>query len=179
MTNADRNGRTIRVPDIIYKQQWKEKRKMFDQLSGRRRFRHAVGRLIEAGRRQLASGPPERFLSDTISELRNAHDWRVSSTHKLIKSRQLGSSQSERILDNLLVQLSLEFEDDLAHSNTRSPVIKTTLSLSHTRLVSGSIDTNVCRDACVEAVLHTTQALTDDIFANFELCGADATVVIE
>jgi hypothetical protein len=152
---------------------------MSRQLLWRRRFGHAVGRLIKTGSRQLTSRPPECLRGDTISKLGNAHDWRVSSTDKLIKSRQLVSSQSESILDNLLVQLSLEFEDDLADSNTRSPVIETTLSLSHTRLVSGSVDTNVCRDACVEAVLHSTQALTDDIFANFELCSTDATVVIE
>jgi hypothetical protein len=157
----------------------KKSKSMTCQLLWRRRFRHAVGRLIKAGRRQLTSWPPERLLSDTISKLGDAHDWRISMTHKLIHSRQLGSSQSESILDNLLMQLSLEFEDDLADGDTRSPVIETTLSLSHTRLVSGSVDTNVCRDACVEAVLHSTQAFTDDIFANLELCSTDATVVIE
>jgi hypothetical protein len=154
-------------------------RKMPRQFSRRRRFRHAVGRLIKTGRRQLTSRPPERLLCNTISKLCDAHDWRVSSTNKLIKSRQLVSSQSESILDDLLVQLSLKFEDDFADGNTRSPVIETTLSLSHTRLVSGSVDTNVGGNACVEAVLHSTQALTDDIFANLELCSADATVVIE
>ena len=164
---------------ISYTSSEKESKRTFHQPLGRRRFRHAVGRLIEAGRRQLTSRPPQRLLSDTISKLGDAHDRRVSSTHKLIESRQLSSCQPESILDNLLVQLSLEFENDLADGNTRSPVIETTLSFSHTRLVSGSVDTNVCRDACVEAVLHSTQALTDDILANLELCSTDATVVIE
>lgn len=167
-----------KVPSILCIQQKGKIRRYHHQTLRRRRLGHAVGRLINAGRGQFTSRPPEHLLCNTISELCNSHNRRVSSTHKFVQTRQLVSSQSESILDNLLVQLSLELENDLADGNTRSPVIKTTFSLSHTRFVSGSVDTNVCGDAGVEAVLHATQALADDIFTDFELCGADTTVVV-
>lgn len=93
-------------------------------------------------------------------------------------TRQLVASQSERIPHDLLVHLPLQLEQNLAHRHSAGPMIKASLSFTHTRLVAGGVDTDICRNTHVQAELHTTEALADGILSNLELLGRDATVVV-
>lgn len=93
-------------------------------------------------------------------------------------TRQLVPCKSKCIFDDLFVQISLNFEDDLAHCHPRRPPIKTTLSLSHTALISTRVHTNVGRDAHVEAELHSSEPLADGFLSDAKLVCADTAVVV-
>ena len=177
-------------------------------LLGRTRsgLRHTISRDRNTRGLEDLSRPPEEFFGDSVAQLGDAHDRRVTLLHKLvlayqvisisiqpasespnqprsgkstILTRQLVSSQSKSILDDLLVQIALQLENDLADRHPGGPIIKTSLSLSHSALVSGRVDTDVGADARVQHVLHSPQPLPDDILAVLELGGRDASVVVE
>lgn len=82
-------------------------------------------------------------------------------------TRQFIARQPKRVLDNLLMQIPLNLKDNLTHRHPGRPAIKTSLSFTHTHIVAGGINTDVCSDAHVQAVFHTTQPFADRVFGDF------------
>lgn len=128
-------------------------------------------------RNHLPSSPQTLFC-DTVSKLRNAHNRRITLLHKLVQTRQLVPRQPESILDNLLVHVSLDLKQNLADVGPARPVVETTLSLTHTLVVSGGVDTNVGGCAVVEAVFHASKALLDRLVGDFELLRGNTSIVV-
>jgi len=76
------------------------------------------------------------------------------------------------------MQISLDLKDNLANRHPRRPMIKATLSLSHSDIVTARVHANVGRYPHVHAELHATQSLPDRLLGNAELVGGDAAVVV-
>lgn len=148
---------------------------------GTGRSRHSVSRDVGAGRSGCKKfpGPPQEFLGDTVAQFGDAHDGRIALLHKLVLTWQFVSGQPEGVLDNLLVQITLQLENDLADGNSAGPVVEASLSLSHSALVTTGIHTNVGTDPGVEAVLHSSKSLPDDVLAVFQLGGRNTPVVVQ
>lgn len=112
------------------------------------------------------------------ANLGDPHDGSVALSYKFVKTRQLVTRQPESILDNLLVQVALDFENDFADCHSCSPAIEAALSLAHTAFVSTCVDANVGSNAHVQPELHASQPLFDGFFSDTELMGTDAAVVV-
>lgn len=63
-----------------------------------------------------------------------AHNSWFSLLNELVLARQLVTSQSEGVSGNLLVQCPPNLEDDTVDRNSRRPMVKRTLSFTHTNL---------------------------------------------
>src|ERR1700761_6469162 len=75
---------------------------------------------------------------------RSSNDWSISLLYKLPYSWQLIPCHSQCFSNNLLVNLTTDFQNDSSMCNTCSPIIKTSLSFTHSRLVTGCIHSNIC-----------------------------------
>lgn len=69
-----------------------------------------------------------------------------------VLTRQFVSSQPECIPHNLLMQITLELEQDPADGHSSCPVIKTSFTLAHSNFVSFGVDSNVGTDSGIQPV---------------------------
>lgn len=78
------------------------------------------------------------------------------------------ASQSERLPSDLLVQISLQLEDNAAHGKPDGPVVEFTLTLTHTLLIALGVDTNVGAHPLVQLVVHASQSPFDGLLCDLQ-----------
>lgn len=128
--------------------------------------------------RHIPPRSPQRLFSNTRSQLRNTHNRRIALPHKLPHTRQLIPRKPKSVPYNLLMHISLQLKQDLAHMRSARPVVKTALSLAHTLVVTTRVHADVRAHAVVESVFHTAQALLNRFVGDFERLGGDSAVVV-
>jgi len=115
---------------------------------------------------------------DSIAQLRDANHGRIALPDKFPQSRQLVSSQSESIPNDLFVEIALEFKNDSADRYTRRPVVELALSFSHAHVAAFRIDTNVCAHSLVQSESLSTQSSINCVFGVLELFRGYSPVVV-
>lgn len=94
------------------------------------------------------------------------------------RTRKLVSCQSEGLPGDLLVNVTPQLKNNPAHRKPDGPVVELSLSLTHTHLISGCVDTNVGAHALVKFVIHSSQPSTDGLLPNFQLRRRHTSVVV-